>query len=195
MEKITKKCSLCKKEKNITEFHKYKKAKDGLYSHCKFCKSERRKLIYKNNKEFRINSLLRAKNRYKNNIKYEKQRQRERYIKNRDKIKKQARDYATNNPNKILFISAKRRAKLNNIPFNIELTDVIVPEKCPILRVDIKKNKTKIGYNSPSLDRIIPSLGYTKNNIRVISHKANRMKSDITLEVALQLVKYLKGEL
>lgn len=33
----TKKCSKCKRELPITEFHRNKAAKDGLQSHCKEC--------------------------------------------------------------------------------------------------------------------------------------------------------------
>ena len=39
-----------------------------------------------------------------------------------------------------------------------------------------------LGDDSPSLDRIVSSLGYVKGNIRVISYKANRVKSNATLE-------------
>ena len=35
--------------------------------------------------------------------------------------------------------------------------------------------------SSPSLDRIIPSLGYVKGNIRVISFRANTLKNNATL--------------
>ena len=36
--------------------------------------------------------------------------------------------------------------------------------------------------SSPSLDRIIPELGYVPGNVQVISHQANTMKSNATLK-------------
>lgn len=38
------------------------------------------------------------------------------------------------------------------------------------------------GPNSPTLDRIRPDLGYVKGNVIVISGRANRIKSDATIE-------------
>ena len=36
--------------------------------------------------------------------------------------------------------------------------------------------------NSPNLDRIFPKKGYVPGNVRVISQRANRIKSDATVE-------------
>jgi len=45
---------------------------------------------------------------------------------------------------------------------------------------------------SPSLDRINNLLGYVKGNVHVISMKANRIKTDATVEELEQVVSYLK---
>lgn len=42
--------------------------------------------------------------------------------------------------------------------------------------------------NSPSLDIIIPSKGYVKGNVWVISNRANRAKSNLSLEELKTLV-------
>ena len=47
---MTKKCSKCKKIQLLTEFHKQKKAKDGLCGHCRTCKSSYYKIYYSKNK-------------------------------------------------------------------------------------------------------------------------------------------------
>lgn len=78
-----------------------------------------------------------------------------------------------------LLHSAKRRAKKRNLDFNIELGDIIIPKYCPILNyIELTKNVGYVGHSSPTLDRIDTNKGYTKDNIQVISFKANTMKSD-----------------
>jgi hypothetical protein len=46
--------------------------------------------------------------------------------------------------------------------------------------------------SSPSLDCIVPSLGYIPSNIAVISYRANRIKNDSNLEELESLVIWLK---
>ena len=47
-------------------------------------------------------------------------------------------------------------------------------------------------YDSPSLDKIIPSLGYVKDNIWVISYRANTIKNNCTFEEIEKLYKSLR---
>lgn len=74
---------------------------------------------------------------------------------------------------------ARTRAKSKGLPFDIDSSDIFIPEKCPILGIPLVSHKGKSGAfsNSPSLDRIVPELGYTKGNVQVISQKANQMKT------------------
>jgi hypothetical protein len=53
--------------------------------------------------------------------------------------------------------------------------------KCPLLNINLKKGIKKIQDNSLTLDRIIPKLGYVVDNVMFISHKANRIKNNLTL--------------
>lgn len=46
-----------------------------------------------------------------------------------------------------------------------------------------------------SIDRIFPHLGYVKNNIQVISHKANRMKNSATLDELELFARWVLDEL
>ena len=86
-----------------------------------------------------------------------------------------------------MFYSAKFRAKTNNLNFDLEISDVIIPNKCPVLGIEISTSKEK--NSSPSIDKIIPSLGYTKGNIRVISWRANWIKNNMNAEEIEKLYK------
>lgn len=59
------------------------------------------------------------------------------------------------------------------------ISDIIIPETCPMLGIKLEFGFDKQGgnFNSPSLDRIIPELGYTKGNVMVISKRANMIKT------------------
>lgn len=95
------------------------------------------------------------------------------------------------NLEKRIFTRIKSRAKGKNIPFDLDEGDIVVPELCPILGIKIEPGYgTGTNYqNSPSVDRIDPNKGYTKGNIRVISMRANLLKSNGTLEEFLLIVK------
>jgi hypothetical protein len=89
---------------------------------------------------------------------------------------------------------AKQRAKKKQLPFDLdeEYLKSIIPDKCPVLGVSLKRGVGKFDSCSPSLDRIVPELGYVKGNVRVISDRANRIKRDATLEELRAIVKYVE---
>lgn len=87
-----------------------------------------------------------------------------------------------------LFNHAKKRAKRKNLEFNIELSDIIIPESCPILK--IKLNQLSLD-NTPTIDRIDSSKGYLKDNIKIISYKANVRKSNGTLDEYKSILNYM----
>lgn len=87
---------------------------------------------------------------------------------------------------------ARARAKKLELPFTITIDDIVIPNFCPILGIELKKGEGKSHDNSPSLDRIIPSLGYVPGNIQVISYRANRIKNDATLDELRKLVAHLE---
>ena len=110
-----------------------------------------------------------------------------------------AREWRQRNPKYMLFHSAKRRALTKGIEFTITMEDIPdLPETCPIALIPIKaRNDGKRGpcENSPSLDRVDTTGGYTCDNIRIISHRGNRWKSDMTIEDITRILKYMKGQL
>lgn len=77
---------------------------------------------------------------------------------------------------------ARQRAKKQGVSFTITEDDVQFPEDmlCPVLGIPLERNVggKAASDNSPSLDRVKPSLGYVPGNVIVISSKANRIKSN-----------------
>ena len=90
-----------------------------------------------------------------------------------------------------MLARAKSRAKKNNLPFNIELDDIVIPERCPLLGIKIESTEVRNSPNNPSLDKIIPEKGYIKGNVWVISNRANTLKNDATLQELQTLVENL----
>jgi uncharacterized CHY-type Zn-finger protein len=83
------------------------------------------------------------------------------------------------NPAKKILQNLKTRAKKQNLPFDLTEEDIIIPKICPILGIPIILFSKS--DNSPSVDRFIPSKGYVRGNINIISNRANRIKTDATL--------------
>ena len=94
------------------------------------------------------------------------------------------------NPEYYLWKAAKKRAKDKQLDFTIEVSDIIIPQFCPLLQIPIVHTVGKGTRNngSPSLDRLDNSLGYTPNNIIVISWRANFLKSDASYQEMFQLM-------
>ena len=102
---------------------------------------------------------------------------------NLDKIRERRKTY----PEKHLFQSAKARARRSGVEFEIIEADVIIPEFCPVYGMRLTKEGHARKEHSPSLDRIDPTKGYIRDNIWVISWKANRLKSNASAEDIMKL--------
>lgn len=81
-----------------------------------------------------------------------------------------------------MWRSAKGRARLEGVEFSITPRHVTIPETCPLLGIPLVKGLGKSHDNSPTLDRIEPSKGYIPPNVWVISYKANRAKSNLSIQ-------------
>jgi hypothetical protein len=79
------------------------------------------------------------------------------------------------------------RAKRLGLEFNITAEDITIPERCPVLGLKLASNS---GDASPSVDRMDSTKGYVKGNVRVISWRANNLKSDATLVELIALGQY-----
>jgi len=147
-------------------------------------------------------------NYYKKNREVIRARAKKHYEENKEKILKRERDKRREDiegyreyqrekrrKNSLPYVLSQKKstAKEKSIEFNLEVEDIIIPEFCPILGVKLagpyeepKENEDK--YN---IDRIDPNKGYTKDNIWVISRKANMIKTNATPEEIFKVGLYL----
>ena len=84
---------------------------------------------------------------------------------------------------KTIYNRLKNSATKRNIPFELtilDLYDLSYPLTCPVLGIKLQYHRGKAQDNSYSIDRRDSTLGYTPDNIIVISNKANRLKNNAT---------------
>jgi hypothetical protein len=102
--------------------------------------------------------------------------------KNRDADLARKREDHRKNPEKQMVRGARKRAKAAGVPCTITAADIHIPMVCPALGVPLAIGDEGWTPNSPSLDRVRPELGYVPGNVVVISHRANAIKQNASLE-------------
>jgi hypothetical protein len=187
-----KRCSRCGSVKPELEFSKASREKDGLQCWCKVCSSKQRKPGL-NKSEVRKSIclhcgeefvLLSTKRLYCSN----KCRS---LFNNTSEVRY---DWKDNNPERSILYRSKASAKKKNIPFNLDLSDIKIPKVCPVLGIELLKGKDNSCDNSPSIDKIKPELGYVKGNVRIISQRANLLKSNATIDELEAVLNDLKSK-
>lgn len=141
--------------------------------------SQRNKRWYDKKKEDgTLDEYYRQK--YAKNKEYTKAKTKEYYNTNKSIINETLKEYRRSEEGQIKSMLGRvmARCKKSNIPFNLTIEDIFIPEYCPVLNIELKVGDGKTHDNSPSLDRIVPELGYVKGNVMVVSHKANRIKNN-----------------
>jgi hypothetical protein len=104
------------------------------------------------------------------------------------------RKYRARHREKCLHMWARARAKKNGIRFTIIESDIIIPQRCPVLGIRLRSRTGRTGAcnTSPTLDRIDTRKGYVRGNICVISWRANCIKRDATLEELEKITTWLR---
>lgn len=165
----SKECRTCKIYLPLSSYAINRAAKDGLQYACKQCDNKRQ--------------LKRRVDKKEEMQAYGKEYR----IKNKDNL-----DFRL----QCLLNSSRARAKEKNREHSITKQDLldIYPEdnKCPIFGFDLEWNGNGFRETSPSIDRIDSSRGYTKDNIQIISWKANRIKGYATVDDLEIVLAYLK---
>jgi hypothetical protein len=165
-----KSCRTCKQELPISNFAKNNaNKKDGLQEVCKSCDNIRQKKRRKDKKQ---------------------------------EMQAWSKEYRKKNYHDMTFrlqglLNASRcRAKEKNLPHTITREDLFelypIDGLCPVFGFPLQWNGEGFRETSPSIDRIIPELGYVKENIQIISFKANRIKGYATVDDLETVLAYLK---
>jgi hypothetical protein len=104
--------------------------------------------------------------------------------------------YRLKNPKIPMLGNARQRALRSGVPFSLKPEDFEIPDQCPVLGLKLTHGfNRKATDSSPSLDRLIPSLGYVKGNVTVISRLANTIKSSASAEHVRLVYVWLKKKM
>lgn len=150
----TKLCTACGALKSFKEFHRNSSHHSGYHSLCKICRNDIERKYVDSGRRVEV-QRINAKQRQLTSM----------------------------------LNSARRRAKQKGLPFDLDIEYLrsIAPTHCPYsqvpLRWELQAGRGSHGQpfpNSPSLDKLIPSKGYVKGNVAIVSHRANSIKRDAT---------------
>jgi hypothetical protein len=120
-----------------------------------------------------------------------KEYSRQYYLAHRDEIIEKKKAYGKSRPVERTLAVLKQRAKLKGIAFDLEKEDIEGVTHCPVFNVELKRNEGKSLNNSLSIDRKDSTKGYTKDNIQIMSHLANTMKSSATKEELIMFANWV----
>ena len=133
------------------------------------------------------------------------------YAKNREKKLENNRKWKAANPEKRrewiaanpekyttknLFHSARNRAKAKGLPFTLTkgwVAERVECGKCELsgISFNLEAKRGMQGPYSPSIDKIVPELGYIPENCRMILYGLNALKSTGTDEDIMNIAKAL----
>jgi hypothetical protein len=92
-----------------------------------------------------------------------------------------------------LVRAIEKRCRRNGIPFELDpewLASRLSAGRCELsgIKFELKIHRSDRAHPfSPSVDRIAPSLGYTKSNCRVVLFALNMAMSDFGIDILLQM--------
>lgn len=93
------------------------------------------------------------------------------------------------------LVNIRERSRRNGYESDLEVSDLPeLTDTCPVLGIRYQKGSLKDKDASPSIDRKNPNLPYKrayKDNLVFVSHRANRIKSNASLQELEKIVKYM----
>ena len=182
---MKKRCSNCGEEKELEEFHKCSKAKDGLAYRCKKCSKQLWKGYYEKNK-----SYLLEKDKLRAMVNPEKERRRHKNYKSRPEVREHYRvwwkKYSKNRLSEDPYYAFKMWIRRETRRAAISKTGNIHPKLRPLLgcsqqkfinhlkRTWLRRYGKKWDYEPFEIDHIIPlSVAKTEEEMKKLCHYKN----------------------
>lgn len=89
----------------------------------------------------------------------------------------------------------RRNAKKRGLDFSLVKEDLLpLPTHCPVLGVELDYSGGG-GPNVASVDRIDSTKGYLRENVAIISKRANTLKNNASVEELQKVLDYLRSTL
>lgn len=113
-----------------------------------------------------------------------------------ERLKRQTENRYKNYP-AYSFMNIKRRAKDYGVECSITASDLNYPKNCECCGSEMEIGTKPNGYptkNSPSVDRIDPSKGYTQENIGFLCYRCNVLKKDGSIEEFEKIISYMRNK-
>jgi len=117
-----------------------------------------------------------------------KEKARKKYLRHKSEMIRKTREWRLQCPSEYILSSVSAKAKRSGLAFNLEASDIAIPEFCPVFGIRLVPMGGKRTDATPSIDRVDNTKGYVKGNVWVISWRANRLKNDGTLDEFRALV-------
>ncbi len=89
--------------------------------------------------------------------------------------------------------NSKQRAKAAGLEHNLTSDDIVIPDVCPVLGIKLETGDRKEHYNAPSIDRIDNTKGYLKENVVIVSTRANLLKKDATIDELIMIGNFYRN--
>lgn len=185
---------ICPKCGAAGPFSKDRRAPDGLTRLCKVCDAARRKVTYHTKpgvKEAQEQRAMARTTRLAPALERAQLKAATRAVRSEE---------ATVYGNAVVVIvrglyrGAVMRAREGGYPCTItrEYLSSLWTGTCPVLGIPLVSGQDT-AHNSPTLDKIVPALGYVPGNVAIISRRANAIKSDATAGEILKVYEWLSA--
>lgn len=197
---IVKTCTVCQQLKALSHFSTDVRLKDGHRAKCRDCHANYCRAIYQSRKarppvscgHIRCTKCLVDKPAADYYLDYRRST-------GRQSLCRECHRYRMRKVHHLkledkLFSSARRRATKLNLPFDITVADVVIPDVCPVLGIPLQSSRNGCWADgSPSIDRIDPKKGYVRGNIAIISWRANDIKGNASLREIEMVCAWLRN--